>query len=121
MSTHFPVVDLDPISATFGAADVPLSKLLPAYNDIPEEFRRGRTKWNRLFSDWFFGGLEKLELIPHEGIDKNRALIHIRAVMGSFEPKHEHKEAGVSYLLSQWFTDASTWKVKPRKSEGCNP
>ena len=27
----------------------------------------------------------------------------IAAILASFEPKHEHKEAGAAYLLSQWF------------------
>lgn len=89
--------------------------LMPDMKDIPEEFKQfcGRgTKWNQLFSDWFYSGLSKLDLVPKDGIDKNLALRHIRAVMGSFEPKHEHKEAAVAYLLSLWFTDESSWERK---------
>lgn len=29
----------------------------------------------------------------------------------SFEPKHEHKEAGVAYLASRWLDDKSTWQI----------
>jgi hypothetical protein len=28
---------------------------------------------------------------------------HLKAIMGSFQPKHEHKTAGVAYLMSLWF------------------
>lgn len=86
---------------------------LPAYASIPDEFkRRPGTKWNKLFSDWFFGGLKSLRLAPNEGIDKDAALRHIKALMGSFEPKHEHKEAGVAYLMSKYFADAEWEKAK---------
>jgi len=41
--------------------------------------------------------------MPNDGIDQNKALRHIKAILGSFEPKHEHKEAAAAYLLSLWF------------------
>ena len=88
-------------------------ELMPRMEDIPKEFkdRNNGTEWNRLFGDWFYNGLESLDLTPKEGIDKEQALRHIQTVMGSWEPKHEHKEAAVAYLLSLWFTDPK-WKVK---------
>jgi hypothetical protein len=82
------------------------TKGLPAYNSIPDEFKSGRTKWNDLFSAWFFGGLKSLKIAAKQDIDKSAALKHIRALMKSFDPKHEHKEAGVAYLMSQYFDDA---------------
>jgi hypothetical protein len=58
------------------------------------------------FSRWFFSGLPKgTVFVPHEGIDPAKAMRHLRAILGSFEPKHEHKEAGVAYLMSQWFKE----------------
>ncbi|MDE1179460.1 hypothetical protein [Paraburkholderia sp.] len=80
-------------------------KGLPDYASIPEEFKRGNTKWNKLFSAWFYGGLKSLKIAPHEGVDKAAALKHIKALMASWEPKHEHKEAGVAYLMSKYFAD----------------
>ena len=80
------------------------SKHLPSYSGIPEEFQRGRTPWNKLVTRWFFKGLPvDAEFHPRDGIDANDAFRHIRYCMGSWEPKHEHKEAGCAYLLSQWF------------------
>ena len=91
-----------------------MGRLLPPYAEIPDEFKRGNGKWNKFQRDWFFGGLASENLIPGEGIDKRAALRHLGAIQGSFEPKHEHKEAAVAYLASKWFTDKSTWQVKAR-------
>lgn len=100
---------VDDIEMAFGGE---VNKLLPPYEAIPEQFKRFQgTKWNRLFSAWFFRGLESYCLLPKEGIDESAALRHIRAVMASWEPKHEHKEAGVAYLFSLWFEDAE-WVAK---------
>lgn len=99
----FQIADIDDATLAFPAS---VRHLMPAQADIPDEFKDfGRTKWNQLFNDWFFLGLTSLELTPKEGVDKDRALRHIRAIMGSFEPKHEHKEAAVAYLLNEWFAD----------------
>jgi len=85
---------------------------LPDYRTIPDEFKGiGKTKWNRLVSDWFFCGLKSLRVAPKEGVDKDRAMKHIRALLASFEPRHEHKESGVAYLMSQYFADAE-WEKK---------
>lgn len=77
--------------------------LLPSCTDIPQEFKDYRNHWNELAETWFFSGLSSDALYPKPGIDKTEALRHLKAIMGSFEPKHEHKIAGVSYLMSLWF------------------
>ena len=87
------------------------TKALPAWNSIPEEFKSRETKWNKLVSDLFFGGVTSLKLSPKDGVDTKAAVRAIRAHLGSWEPKHEHKESGVAYLLSQWF-DAAEWSTK---------
>jgi len=95
-----------------------VSEMMPPYEGIPKEFRTNppTTKWGKLFSDWFyfvpawsqpFFWIKGLVLTPKSGIDRDEALGVIRAVMGSFEPAHEHKAAAVAYLLSLWFEDAS--------------
>lgn len=38
-----------------------------------------------------------------DGIDPAKAKRHLMAVLGSFEPKHEHKEAGAGWLMSMWY------------------
>lgn len=95
------VSDLD---MTFGHID----GLMPKMSDIPDDLPNWST---RLVADWFFYGLKSLELIPKPGIDKAKAMRHIRTIMGSFSPKHEDKEAACAFYLSQWFEPAK-WERK---------
>ena len=89
-----------------------ISHLLPPAEKIPEEFcdLNRTTKWNKLFGDMFYKGTKGLKLYPKEGIDPETAFRHIRTIMGSFEPKHEYKEAACAFLLSEWFEDAD-WTI----------
>lgn len=87
-----------------------VSTLLPPWEEIPDEFKNGRTPWNKLFSKMFYSGLTdadrpkpKPELVKDLNEDATDAWRHIMAVSRSFQPKHEHKEAGVAYLMSLWF------------------
>ena len=80
--------------------------LMPSYEDIPKEFRiLSDNKWARFTAQWFFEGVDAKRLVPREGVDRTEALRHCSAILRSFEPKHEHKEAAVAYLLSLWFED----------------
>lgn len=80
-----------------------LKALMPRWEDIPDEFRRGHTRFNEIQSEWFFRGLPVWPLDPKPGIDHRKALAHLSAIQRSFEPQHEHKEAAVAYLLSLWY------------------
>lgn len=85
--------------------------LMPAFDDIPSDYRSNRRCWEqRLWIALFFFGLADLELLPAEGIDPDKAFRHLRCIAGSFEPKHEHKEAALAYLTSRWFVGA-WWKL----------
>lgn len=110
----FPIKDVPLIDIIFPTS---VKNFIPSYEEIPKEFknRYNETKWNKLFSDMFYCGLEKLKLIPKDGIDAQKALAHIRYVMGSWEPKHEHKEAACAFLFNEWFKDAK-WKAKKMKT-----
>lgn len=96
------VQDVTGLDLAFGGD---MEKLLPAWEEIPKEFRDGRTKWNRLVSTWFYRGLKNTTWSPKEGVDTQKALRHVKAIMASWTPKHEHKEAGCAYLLSEFFGD----------------
>jgi uncharacterized protein YutD len=82
-----------------------INKLMPKYGDIPDEFKSYYNKWSIIVGDWFFKGLNNVKFIPKDGVDTNRALNHINAILRSFEPAHEYKQAGCAYLLSEWFED----------------
>jgi len=102
------VVDISDASLAFPSD---LDGIIPKYEDIPEEFKQSYggddkvKKCRDLFSTWFYRGLKTLELIPKEGVDKDKALRMIRCVMGSFSPKHEHKEAACAYMFHEFFEE----------------
>ncbi len=93
------------LAVAFGGPEV-MRDLLPPMSVIPKEFDDGDSPYLKVVSMWFYGGLKASTLVPREGIDKTKAIRHLQACLGSFEPKHEHKTAGVAYLMSQWFTIA---------------
>lgn len=81
---------------------------LPAWEDIPKEFKTRDSPWAQQVGLWFFKGADKAwiaRITPKEGIDKDKALNVIQATLGSYAPKHEHKIAGAAYLLASWFND----------------
>jgi len=96
-------IKVDDVDMAFGGGPGAMAKLLPPYSTVPAEFKNDRSPYCRLVSEWFFRGLEKKKLKVKDGIDESAAWRHMKTIMGSFEPKHEHKTAGVAYLMSQWF------------------
>lgn len=91
--------------------------MMPEYKDIPGEFKdfNKKTKWNDLVSAMFFCGLKSLDLKPKPGVDRGKALRHIKYILGSWEPKHEHKEAGAAFLFCEWFDDVSFERADTKK------
>lgn len=102
--TPQPVSDLD---MAFGGID----GIMPAMSDIPEDYPDSH-KWQRMFSDFFYLGASNLVFSPKDGIDAGLAWRHVRTIMGSWESKHQHKEAACAYLLSLWFNDIKYTKGK---------
>lgn len=102
-------------------------KHMPRYDTLPEDFRRHRGNvYTEAISSWFFSGVKfigkgdskevngieanvgyrsdrPVRFVAKPGINAGKALRAIRAILASWEPKHEHKEGGAAYLLSQWF------------------
>jgi len=101
---------VDGIGMAFGEDAM---KLLPPMKDIPEEFQLGRNRWNKVVTDWFFLGLKDAKWKPKAGVDQTQALRHVSTCMRSWEPKHEHKEAGCAFLLSEFFDDVTYTAAKP--------
>lgn len=85
------------------------TRLLPQREDIPKEFWDGNCYTNIV--DCLFSGvpLPAGEISFNEGFEgdeKGIAKMHrfISAHLGSWEPKHERKIAGLGYALSKIFT-----------------
>ena len=99
----FPISELSDLQVAFG---VGIEKIMPKMTAIPADFKSAGNKWTTIGIRWFFQGLPKGTTFHEKsGVDKAKALRHIKAVLGSFEPKHEHKQAAVGFLLSEWFED----------------
>ena len=95
--------NVDRLSVVLGGN---MEQLLPAYSTVPDEFKRDSNKWVQIFHKWFFSGLPKgTRFTMKPGIEADQAIAHLKAIMASFQPKHEHKTAGVAYLMSKWFED----------------
>lgn len=95
--------DLDSISDPELAFST--DRLLPAWDDIPSEFKNGNL-YTELVSAIFYGReLPSADLAFRSGFDDagapsalNRC---VRAHLQSFAPKHQHKIAGVGYMVAQ--------------------
>lgn len=81
----------------------------PTFNTIPElleeakdrGFLHGNTPYNKLFSSLFYtGGKIKFK----KKVDKElqeKAWPYCKSLMGSWAPKHEHKEAVCAMIMSE--------------------
>jgi len=105
------------ISAAQRAFPADVGDLIPSADDIPDAFTQFHgTEWNEIVSQWFYRGLaEKTQMIPTVGIDPEKALVHLKTIMGSYGIKHEYKEAAIAYLMSVWFEKVKGWKIKTPK------
>jgi hypothetical protein len=100
MSDWTKPVEVDDVDVAFPAS---VQHLMPSWEEIPDEFKRHRGNvWAKLASKWFFEGLPGNVLVARPGIDRSTAIRHLKCVLGSYEPQHEHKEAAVAYLMSLW-------------------
>jgi len=106
--------ELDGLDAAFGPKDG-ISQLLPKWEEIPEDFRNESgeaKKWVKVLGDWFFAGIKITNIVMKEGVNQKEAMRHLSSIMHSWEPKHEHKTAGVAYLMSLWFETLEYEKVE---------
>lgn len=110
-ASKLPVPKLSRVDKAFPADAL---KWMPAWEEIPEEFKHHNgTEWNEIVSSWFFAGLPKdVKFYPRDGVDAEDAFTVVGATLASFAPKHEHKEAAAAYMLSCWFKKVKGWKQK---------
>lgn len=109
-------VPVDKVRIAFPAGVV--ADLMPAEDEIPPEFWNRNawtgepaTAWVSIADSWFHSGLPAtVEFHMKDGIDGQTAFDHLRCVMGSFEPKHQHKIAAAAFLLSTWCHKVENWE-----------
>lgn len=94
-------IEVDTLTLAFPANVI--GTYLPTMSEIPEEFKNRRNPWDACITKLFFSGGR----IPKtkEGIDQVTADRHVRTVLGSYEPKHQHKQAGAAWLMSLWYSE----------------
>jgi hypothetical protein len=80
----------------------------PPYETIPEQFRRGNTPANDVVGTLFYkgGSLDQFGLRLKPGVDRSAFYGALKAMLCSFAPKHEHKDAACAWLVHE-FTEAS--------------
>jgi len=77
------------------------TRLLPPPEAIPEAFWRGNA-YTQLAEALFYGSALPPLLIEFKpGFDAQRLRRIVRSHLASCEPKHQHKIAGVGYLIAQ--------------------
>ncbi|QNM95443.1 hypothetical protein [Chitinimonas koreensis] len=80
-------------------------RLLPAWENIPEDFRSGRNVYKDILEALFFGhsmppGRLKFLLGFDDDAAPSDLNTCVRAHLKSWAPKHEHKMAGIAYMMS---------------------
>ena len=90
-----------PVDDVMMAFPANVAHLMPDMKDIPAEFKERDNPGVKFQQEWFFKGLKEIP-DAKDGIDLNMAMRHLHCIQGSFQPKHEHKEAAVAYLASKW-------------------
>lgn len=92
--------EFGPLSAAFGAR----LEDYPPMTSIPEDYQKNRAAGCRIASALFFDGGS---LADHgrrlkEGVDSSAFHMALRAMLCSFAPKHEHKEAACGWLIDTY-------------------
>lgn len=108
------IPDFDAPTVVFGAR----LETYPKMEDLPEEFRREKHPCCDIAQSLFFkgGSLSDHGLKFKPEVDGKKALNAIRAWLGSWDPKHEHKIAAVGYALSQWCEDCERTEPAPKQT-----
>jgi hypothetical protein len=82
-----------------------IGNYLPLEEDIPKDFWKSSNRFNKMSEAIFFGDATNWEFRIEKGIKLKLLYPHITACLMSSEPKHEHKIAGIAYLLSLWCSE----------------
>src|SRR3990167_761866 len=99
MAVEFPVPEFDDLTVAFGASN---SDYLTC-EQMGDDFYGDRNKFTDVAKKLFFNGgrLEDYGLTLKPEIDKTKAMRAVRALLGSWAPKHEIKIGTVGFALSK--------------------
>lgn len=79
-------------------------ELLPPYNQLSKEDHNFNDPFHDAVSSLFFSGgrLSDYGIFPKEGNDLKKIMRYMRATLGDWGPKHEHKIGGIAHMLRKW-------------------
>jgi hypothetical protein len=102
-------VEIDDVFLAFPADVYPL---MPREEEIPEEFKlHFGNEWLRITESWFFSGLgDEVKFWWKPGINPETATRHLKAILGSYQPKHQYKIQAIAFLMSIWFDKVEDWE-----------
>lgn len=100
---------------TFKFPDAEMYPTTDTNFDLLEEAKKrnylyGNKSGNKLFSAWFFNGVK--EIVVKDLDNAEKAFKYMRTLMGSFSPKHEHKEAVCAMIIDEFLVIT----LKPKKA-----
>ncbi len=101
--SHYRLSPADLASITDAERAFSTMRLLPDWDDIPDEFKTGNIYTQlaeAIFYDRSLAGGE-IEFLP--GFEESAEALNtcVRSHLQSYGPKHEHKIAGVGYMISK--------------------
>lgn len=76
------------------------TRLLPDWDDIPEDFRQGNLYTELAEALFYERPLPDCVITLKEGFDPSALNFAVRAHLTSFAPKHEHKITGVGFMIA---------------------
>lgn len=97
------------VSALDMAFPAQIMHLLPPWSALTRDQQKMWDPWCEFIHQWFFRGLPAdsefyLKLGPDGHLyDGDVAIRHMQAVLGSFQPKQQHKFGGLAFLCERWF------------------
>lgn len=98
---------MEPPYLPLEVSDVDMAFPTDGYTRLPPPsvFKTVDRRYVAFVDEWFHRGIKSgiAQLVPKEGIDPVKAIRHLKSVMGTWDTKHEHKIAGVAFLMGMWF------------------
>lgn len=88
------------LTAAFGA-DL---NAYPPLDDMPDEYQRNRAEGCEIASSLFYKGgkMSDFGRALKKGVDNEKFLLTLRALLSSYSPKHEQKIATVGLLIDTY-------------------
>lgn len=103
-------VDVPDVSDADCAFPTRWRELLPPMEVLSSDERNLRGPFCDALSSLFYSGgrLADHGIKVRDGHDASKVMRYIRATLGDFGPRHEHKIGGIAHALAKWCTISSS-------------